>query len=59
MITVIVSSRVRIEELIPKLSSDAVWGERGKVVAVDIFNGNSDRFNIQTVAWKYQGNVMF
>src|SRR5581483_11597011 len=36
-----------------------VWQELGKVVAVDIFNGNCDRFNIETGKWQNYGNVMF
>jgi hypothetical protein len=54
-----VGSVPMIKQAIQKLSSDAVWLELGKVVAVDIFNGNGDRFNIQTGAWQNYGNVMF
>jgi len=44
---------------IVKLSEDAVWRDLGKVVAVDIFNGNNDRFNLVTGQWSNFGNIMF
>ena len=42
-----------------KLSEDAVWRDLGKTVAVDIFNGNNDRFNLVTGQWSNFGNIMF
>src|SRR3954447_1990672 len=42
-----------------KLSEDAVWRDLGKTVAVDIFNGNNDRFNLVTGMWSNFGNIMF
>ncbi len=48
-----------IKRNIQKFSDDAVWTDLGKVVAVDIFNGNNDRFDIFTGKWMNYGNVMF
>lgn len=48
-----------IKSNIVKFSDDAVWTDLGKVVAVDIFNGNSDRFDINDGAWVNKGNIMF
>jgi hypothetical protein len=42
-----------------KMSNDALWMQLGQVVAVDIFNGNSDRFELETGTWTNFGNVMF
>ena len=44
---------------IVKMSDDAFWTDLGKVVAVDIFNGNCDRFNIENGFWQNKGNIMF
>jgi hypothetical protein len=44
---------------IQKFSDDQVWTDLGKVVAVDIFNGNGDRFDINSGRWVNKGNVMF
>ena len=44
---------------IVKMSDDAFWTDLGKVVAVDIFNGNADRFNITNGFWQNKGNIMF
>ena len=44
---------------ISKMSDDAFWTDLGKVVAVDIFNGNCDRFDVTTGNWQNKGNVMF
>lgn len=41
-----------------KFSDDMVWAELGKVVAVDLFNGNNDRFTVDG-HWQNKGNVMF
>lgn len=49
----------KLKEAINKLSDESVWFALGKVVAVDIFNGNNDRFNIKTGSWDNLGNVMF
>lgn len=48
-----------IKRNVEKFSDTAVWMDLGKVVAVDIFNGNSDRFDIATGRWVNKGNVMF
>jgi hypothetical protein len=49
-----------------KFLDSGVWFDLGKVVAVDIFNGNSDRFKvadgnkrIPLGTWVNKGNVMF
>jgi hypothetical protein len=44
---------------IVKMSNTAFWVDLGKVVAVDIFNGNCDRFDINTGHWVNKGNIMF
>ena len=44
---------------IVKMSDDAFWTDLGKVVAVDIFNGNADRFDIKSGFWQNKGNIMF
>jgi hypothetical protein len=55
----------KVKELIQKFSDAAVWTELGRVVAVDIFNGNSDRFVVNTDGsskagdWQNLGNIMF
>lgn len=43
---------------ISKMADDAFWTDLGKVVAVDIFNGNCDRFDM-TGGWVNKGNIMF
>jgi hypothetical protein len=48
-----------VKQNIQKFSDAAVWTDLGKVVAVDIFNGNSDRFDVSTGNWVNNGNVMF
>jgi len=48
-----------IKQNIQKFSDAAVWTDLGKVVAVDIFNGNSDRFDVSTGDWVNKGNIMF
>jgi hypothetical protein len=53
-----VSGKV-VKQTIQKLSDPQVWFDLGKVVAVDIFNGNSDRFDINTGTWINRGNIMF
>ena len=44
-----------------KMSDDEFWSDLGKVVAVDIFNGNCDRFDVEnnSGAWVNKGNIMF
>ncbi len=49
----------KVKEQIIKFTDETVWPQLGKVVAVDIFNGNSDRFDITTGKWINYGNVMF
>jgi hypothetical protein len=48
-----------IKRNIQRFSDDAVWYDLGKVVAVDVFNGNNDRFDIATGKWMNYGNIMF
>lgn len=48
-----------VKQNIKKLSDDAAWLDLGNVVAVDIFNGNSDRFDIEDGEWVNKGNIMF
>ncbi|ARK11866.1 hypothetical protein A6C57_16865 [Fibrella sp. ES10-3-2-2] len=48
----------RIKAVIIKLMQPHIWYELGKVVAVDIFNGNNDRFN-SNGDWVNKGNIMF
>ncbi|HEY3739757.1 MAG TPA: hypothetical protein VGL53_07930 [Bryobacteraceae bacterium] len=47
-----------IKANIPKFMDDTVWTELGKVVAVDLFIGNNDRFD-SAGKWINHGNVMF
>jgi hypothetical protein len=54
-----VFSLTKFKQTVSSLIDDAIWLELGKVVAVDIFNGNNDRFNLTTGAWSNLGNVMF
>lgn len=49
----------KIKTAIKNFLDDSVWMELGKVVAADVFNGNSDRFDISTGHWQNKGNVMF
>ncbi len=44
---------------IVKMSNDEFWSDLGKVVAVDIFNGNCDRFDVENGDWVNKGNIMF
>lgn len=44
---------------ISKMADDAFWTDLGKVVAVDIFNGNCDRFDVTCGEWINKGNIMF
>lgn len=47
-----------IRALLAKFADEAVWTALGKVVAVDIFIGNNDRFDT-TGHWVNKGNIMF
>ncbi len=47
-----------VKKTIKMLSEDNVWYELGKVVAVDLFNGNNDRFDDRGL-WINKGNIMF
>lgn len=56
----------RLKQIVVKFRNNAVWDALGKVVAVDIFNGNCDRFQVITDparpplgSWTNKGNVMF
>lgn len=58
-----------IKNVLKKFMEEGVWRDLGKVVVVDIFNGNNDRFMFrcqpnQTLAqvdvqWANKGNIMF
>jgi hypothetical protein len=48
-----------IKAAIKNLLNPEAWIELGKVVAVDVFNANNDRFNIKTGDWVNKGNIMF
>ena len=47
-----------VKKVLLKYSQATVWTQLGKVIAVDLFNGNSDRFN-SNGDWVNKGNVMF
>lgn len=49
----------KVKDNINRFSEPRFWYDLGKVLAVDVFNGNSDRFNITTGAWSNYGNVLF
>jgi len=49
----------KVREQIVKFTDETLWPSLGKVLAVDIFNGNNDRFDIGTGRWINYGNVMF
>lgn len=51
-------STADIKTNIFQFSKDDVWRDLGKVLAVDIFNGNCDRFDF-TGHWVNKGNIMF
>jgi hypothetical protein len=58
-----------IKNVAKKFMEPQVWTDLGKVVAVDLFNGNNDRFLFtqqpgytiaqMTVVWANKGNIMF
>lgn len=53
-----------LAQVIPKLAEAKAWEDLGKVIAVDIFIGNSDRFSVDPVkdppgTWVNRGNLMF
>jgi len=56
-----------VKEVLRKFLRDQVWRDLGKVVAVDLFTCNLDRFNWQNfdeatgrgVSWANRGNIMF
>src|SRR3954447_25517248 len=45
-----------IKRNIQTFSDAEIWVDLGKIVAVDIFNGNNDRFDIATGKWMNYGN---
>jgi len=49
----------RAKANVTKMSDEAFWADLGKVVAVDIFNGNCDRFDITSGFWQNKGNIMY
>jgi len=51
-----------VARVISKFLDEATWKELGIVVAVDVFNGNNDRFIVSGPGagkWQNLGNVMF
>ena len=53
-----VTSSKKIKATIKRLSDGQAWYDLGKIVAVDLFNGNNDRFN-EAGEWINRGNIMF
>ena len=51
--------RGKVKEQIVKFADESLWPQLGKVLAVDIFNGNNDRFDTSNGKWMNPGNVMF
>jgi hypothetical protein len=55
----------QIKETMAKLLDSATWNQLGQVVAVDIFNGDNDRFQVlggspnPLGSWNNKGNLMF
>lgn len=57
----------KVKDALKQFLQPTVWRDLGKIVAVDVFNGNNDRFALQsmgpntpvTVSWGNQGNMMF
>ncbi len=47
-----------IKDIISKFTKPEVWVDLGKVIAVDLFNGNNDRFDTNG-DWINKGNIMF
>lgn len=48
-----------IKRNIARFSDEQVWYDLGKILAVDTFNGNNDRFDLTNGDWVNTGNVMF
>ncbi len=49
----------KVKKLIAKFTDETLWPPLGKILAVDIFNGNNDRFHTEDGDWVNFGNVMF
>lgn len=47
-----------VKKMLKRFSEPVVWTQLGKIIAVDLFNGNGDRFTSQG-HWQNMGNVMF
>lgn len=47
-----------VKNILKRFTETAVWNQLGKIIAVDLFNGNGDRFTSEG-HWQNQGNVMF
>lgn len=47
-----------VKNVLLKFSQSSVWTQLGKILAVDLFNGNADRFT-SNGDWQNKGNVMF
>lgn len=47
-----------VKKILQKFSDPSVWTQLGKIIAVDLFNGNGDRFT-SAGHWQNMGNVMF
>jgi hypothetical protein len=50
--------KIKGMEVIGKLADERIWNDLGIVLAVDIFIGNNDRFDIETGYWRNHGNFM-
>lgn len=48
----------KVKNVILAFTDETIWPQLGKVLAADIFNGNSDRFDISSGRWQNYGNVM-
>lgn len=49
----------KLTALLSHLHNPDNWVELGKVLAADIFNGNSDRFSLDGTSWTNGGNLLF
>ena len=47
-----------VKTILKRFTDSTAWGQLGKIIAVDLFNGNGDRFTSQG-HWQNMGNVMF
>jgi hypothetical protein len=47
-----------VKTILKRFTESTVWNQLGKIIAVDLFNGNGDRFTHEG-HWQNIGNVMF